>query len=67
MIYSNEALVPNAFTPNGDNVNDLFQGIAYNLNSYHMVIYNRWGQLVYETNTADYYAGWDGKYQGEEM
>ncbi|HPR29693.1 MAG TPA: gliding motility-associated C-terminal domain-containing protein, partial [Chitinophagales bacterium] len=67
VIYSNEVLVPNAFTPNGDNVNDLFQGIAYNLNSYHMVIYNRWGQLVYETNTADYYAGWDGKYQGEEQ
>ena len=64
VIYSNEVLVPNAFTPNGDNVNDLFQGIAYNLNSYHMVIYNRWGQLVYETNTADYYAGWDGKYRG---
>jgi len=67
VIYTNEVLMPNAFTPNGDNVNDLFQGIAFNLTSYNMVIYNRWGELVYETNNADYYSGWDGTYQGKEQ
>lgn len=67
VIYSNEVLVPNAFSPNGDNINDLFQGIAFNLSSYYMAIYNRWGQLVYETTNADYFAGWDGTFEGAEQ
>ena len=67
VIYSNEVLVPNAFSPNGDNINDLLQGIAFNLSSYYMAIYNRWGQLVYETNSADYFAGWDGTFEGVEQ
>lgn len=66
VIYTNEVLVPNAFSPNGDNVNDQFQGIAFNLSSYYMGIYNRWGELVYETNSIDYVNGWDGSYNGKE-
>ncbi|MFP4060548.1 MAG: gliding motility-associated C-terminal domain-containing protein [Bacteroidales bacterium] len=55
--------LPNVFTPNGDNVNDILR--AYNKNGYvkkvDMKIFNRWGQLVYET--SDPYINWDGRHQ----
>lgn len=50
--------VPNAFTPNGDGVNDTFRGFGVALRSYTMSIYNRWGELVFRTN--DYNQPWDG-------
>ncbi len=64
--------VANAFTPNGDNINDyLFvQGgsAAERVESFR--IYDRWGELVFETtdvplNQQD--AGWDGVFRGQEM
>ncbi len=53
--------VPNAFTPNGDNLNDTFRPVATGdlIRQFSMVIYNRWGQIVFET--TDYLEGWDGK------
>jgi gliding motility-associated-like protein len=54
-------LVPNAFTPNGDGLNDTFRPVVdyERVRQFSMVIYNRWGQLVFETtNPAE---GWDGK------
>lgn len=53
--------VPNAFTPNGDGLNDAFSPVVDRelVRSFHMVIYNRWGQLQYETSDAS--EGWDGK------
>lgn len=57
-----EYTAPNIFTPNGDEVNDYFyisgQGITEN--NYSMVIYNRWGELLYETNLPGQTNGWDG-------
>jgi gliding motility-associated-like protein len=50
--------VPNAFTPNGDGRNDTYNIIAKNIAQFEMRIYNRWGQLVYQTN--DIQQGWDG-------
>lgn len=55
--------IPNAFSPNQDNNNSLFliegsSGIAY----MELRIYNRWGELVYES--TDPQAGWDGTYKG---
>lgn len=60
-----ELLVPNAFTPNGDGLNDTFGPIIprIELKNYTMLIYNRWGQLLYETN--DITKGWDGTFNGK--
>lgn len=55
--------IPTAFTPNGDGQNDVFRvkglGIAY----FNMRIYNRVGNLLFET--SDYSSGWDGKLRDE--
>lgn len=56
---------PDAFTPNKDGLNDVFHILTeHRLLSYHLVVYNRWGQKIYET--ADYTQGWDGTYQGQK-
>ncbi len=52
-----------AFTPNGDGKNDTFYILARGVAEYHMTIYNRWGQLVYESTDSS--AGWDGTYKGQ--
>ncbi len=57
--------IPNAFTPNGDGLNDVF-GVIPRLdyiNQYRISIFNRWGQMIFET--TDLNLGWDGTYQGE--
>lgn len=54
--------VPNAFSPNGDGDNDLVYVRGVVISSFVFRIYNRWGQLVFETN--DQFVGWDGKYKG---
>ncbi|MES2132206.1 MAG: gliding motility-associated C-terminal domain-containing protein [Bacteroidota bacterium] len=57
--------IPNAFTPNGDNLNDVLYTPGTNITSYHLVIYNRWGNLVFESRDAEH--GWDGTYRGERV
>lgn len=64
-----EVLMPNAFSPNGDGLNDLFGPRLYNKSGFVVLnfdIYNRWGNLVYKSD-ASTSAGWDGTYynQGE--
>lgn len=60
-----QVLVPNAFTPNGDNLNDTFKPLLTAVDvGYEFLIYNRWGQRVYFTNNvAD---GWNGKVNGTD-
>jgi gliding motility-associated-like protein len=62
VITVNPFYIPNAFTPNGDGVNDDFftSGIPYNLDvqSFSMQIFNRWGQLVYTGDSEK--KPWDG-------
>jgi len=53
-----EFYVPSSFTPNGDGLNDIFTGIGYNIQSFQMDIFNRWGQNIY--TTTDINAGWNG-------
>lgn len=51
--------IPNIFTPNGDGKNDYFMVNAKHLISYSILIYNRWGKKVFESN--DVTQSWDGK------
>lgn len=51
--------VPSAFTPNGDGINDIFHVGVYNVASFNIRIYNRWGQLVFESNNPAF--EWDGR------
>lgn len=56
--------VPNAFTPNGDGLNDLLRPILAGIKRLeYFTVYNRWGQEVF-TTTIDG-KGWDGSYQGK--
>ncbi|MFN8284465.1 MAG: gliding motility-associated C-terminal domain-containing protein [Chitinophagales bacterium] len=57
--------VPSAFSPNNDGVNDCFKIISPpKLTNYHMVIFDRWGEKVFESNsTTDC---WNGRYKGAE-
>jgi gliding motility-associated-like protein len=57
--------MPNAFTLDGDGLNDCFQPVVkyYLINQFHISIFNRWGELVFETN--DIFQGWDGTYEGK--
>jgi gliding motility-associated-like protein len=56
--------VPNAFTPNGDGINDVFRPIPIGMKSINYFrVYNRNGQLVFSTSVQN--QGWDGKFQGK--
>jgi gliding motility-associated-like protein len=57
--------VPNAFTPNGDGLNDLFQISADFLESVTLEVFNRWGDLVYRSEELG--KGWDGTLDGSEQ
>lgn len=45
--------IPNAFTPDGDGINDQFSGVGEGFVSYEMTIYNRWGEEIFYTNNYD--------------
>lgn len=53
--------VPNVFTPNGDNNNDIFFIKVANLTEITAIIYDRWGNKVYELTTDKGNIAWDGK------
>jgi len=55
---------PNAFTPNKDNLNDFYVTPSEYIKDYHIQIYNRWGEMVFES--FDLTKNWDGTYQGED-
>ncbi len=55
--------VPNVFSPNGDNLNDVFIPVTRGATQFHLQIFNRWGQLIFES--TDKNKGWDGTFNGE--
>jgi len=59
--------IPNTFTPNGDGNNDFFRpfGDGVDWSKYHMMIFNRWGEKLFETD--DVTQGWDGTYKGNPV
>ncbi len=56
--------VPNVFTPNQDGVNDFFMVTIENVNDYNINIFNRWGQLVFESN--DITNNWEGIFKEKD-
>ncbi len=59
----NDAFVPNTFTPNGDGQNDILFVRSISIAELYFAVYDRWGELVFETN--DLKKGWDGIYKGK--
>ncbi len=65
--------VPQAFTPNGDGINDRFTVFGDNIDFYEIRIFNRWGEQVYYSNNPDEISqgdlnkGWDGTHRGSQQ
>lgn len=57
--------VPNAFTPNGDGENDVLYVRSLIVDDILFRIFDRWGELVYESTTM--HAGWDGTFKGKKL
>ncbi|HBG70424.1 MAG: hypothetical protein A2W93_09215 [Bacteroidetes bacterium GWF2_43_63] len=55
--------IPNSFTPNGDGVNDVLYIRSRYIEQMYFVIFDRWGEKVFETN--DLRSGWDGTFRGQ--
>lgn len=52
--------VPNTFTPDGNEFNNMFFAVGGNITEFEMMIFNRWGELIFESH--DISQGWDGTY-----
>ncbi|MBK6264240.1 PKD domain-containing protein [Marivirga sp. S37H4] len=74
VLTGGESVVANAFTPsrggpgtasNDPQRNDMFLPLVKGVEKYDMKIYNRWGELIFESNDKE--VGWDGYYKGELM
>jgi gliding motility-associated-like protein len=57
--------IPSAFTPNSDGLNDLFGAVGEGVEDYHLTIYNRWGNKIFES--TDMSNKWDGTFNGERV
>lgn len=58
--------IPNTFTPDGDMFNETFKPVftsGFDVYNYNLLIFNRWGEVVFESNNAAF--GWDGTYGGQ--
>ena len=56
---------PNAFSPDGDGINDVFKISGQAMLDFKIEIYNRWGQMVYKS--IDLSNGWDGTFKGKNL
>ena len=58
--------IPNAFTPNADNKNEIFKPVILGIDrsTFQFLIYDRWGKLIFTSTNVD--LGWDGKYNGKD-
>ena len=59
-----ELYVPNAFSPTGNGINDYFFAYGEGIEQFHLYIFDRWGQQIFESN--DMSIGWDGTFMGED-
>ena len=68
ILFNNSLIyyIPNTFTPDGDGHNQTFKPVftsGFDPYNYEMLIYNRWGEIIFETHDVTY--GWDGTYAFE--
>ncbi len=56
------AYIPNTFTPNGNDINDVFNPKLFGVEEFSMLIYDRWGTEIFKTN--DINQGWNGRIKG---
>lgn len=54
--------VPNSFTPGADGFNDVFRVKYTNIAGFHILIFDRWGEVIFESNDVDF--AWDATYRG---
>ena len=55
--------IPNAFTPNGDGINDTFGVKGEGIKKFTMRVFDRWGEVIFESRNPK--QQWDGTYQGK--
>jgi gliding motility-associated-like protein len=58
-------IIPNAFSPNGDGLNEVFEVKGQFLANYRLLIYDRWGQILFDNQNQS--RGWDGRLNGKEI
>ncbi|MBA3663588.1 MAG: gliding motility-associated C-terminal domain-containing protein [Bacteroidetes bacterium] len=59
-----DVYVPNAITPNGDGLNDIFYVYGHGITNVHVTIFDRWGEKLF--SSADQTVGWPGTYKGTD-
>lgn len=63
-----DVFIPTAFTPNGDDINDVLIVRSAVVTDMELLIYDRWGEEVYKFSGAyGAHRGWDGRYKNEEL
>ncbi|MBI2967456.1 MAG: gliding motility-associated C-terminal domain-containing protein [Bacteroidetes bacterium] len=74
VLRDESVFIPNIFSPNGDNKNDRIGVMGQNIKSVHFLIFDRWGEIVYEykgallpPGGAGGGAGWDGTYRNKKL
>ena len=60
--YFPTVIIPTAFTPNGDQLNDVFEINAVGIQDFQVQIFNRWGECIYIFKKGEF---WDGTYKGK--
>jgi gliding motility-associated-like protein len=60
-----DIFIPNAFTPNGDGMNDAFQVYGHIIATMHLKVFNQYGELICESR--DVAAGWNGTHNGKQQ
>lgn len=66
-VSESQLKVPNAFSPNGDGINDVFKVSYKSLVKFDAYVFNRWGQKIYHWGLKDIDNGWDGTFHGKQV
>jgi gliding motility-associated-like protein len=65
IVQNQQLYLPDAFTPNGDNLNETFDVKGLFVRKYKIIIYNRWGEVVFTSNDIE--VGWDGSLRSQQV